>query len=42
MVDLRAMKTTGKIMGYEGDDFAGVRNFGVGAHARVLSVIPAE
>jgi hypothetical protein len=42
MVDLRAMKTTGKIMGYEGDDFANVRNFGVGAHARVLSVIPAE
>jgi hypothetical protein len=42
MVDLRAMKTTGKIMGYEGNDFASVRNFGVGAHARVLSVIPAE
>lgn len=42
MVDLRAMKTTGKIMGYEGDDFTSVRNFGVGAHARVLSEIPAE
>jgi hypothetical protein len=42
MVDLRAMKTTGKIMGYEGHDFASVRNFGVGAHARVLSAIPAE
>jgi hypothetical protein len=42
LVDLRAMKTTGKIMGYEGDDFTTVCNFGVGAHARVLSMIPAE
>lgn len=42
MIDLRAMKTTGKIMGYESEAFTGVRNFGVGAHARVLSVIPAE
>ena len=42
MVDLRALKTTGKIMGYEGMDFAGVRNFGVGAIARVLSTIPAQ
>lgn len=42
MIDLRAMKTTGKIMGYEGDDFATVRNFGVGAIARVLAVLPAE
>lgn len=41
MVDLRAMKTTGKIMGYEGHDFLDVRNFGVGAHARVLSTIAA-
>lgn len=42
MIDLRAMKTTGKIMGYEGEEFASVRNFGVGARARVLSEIPAE
>ncbi|MTV36030.1 MoaF C-terminal domain-containing protein [Duganella radicis] len=42
MVDLRAMKTTGKIMGYDGDDFDQVRNFGVGAHARVLATIPWE
>jgi len=42
MVDLRAMKTTGKIMGYDGNDFDKVRNFGVGAHARVLADIPWE
>ena len=42
MVDLRALKTTGKIMGYEDMDFAGVRNFGVGAIAKVLSAIPAQ
>lgn len=42
LVDLRAMKTTGKIMGYDGDDFDKVRNFGVGAHARVLATIPWE
>ena len=42
MVDLHALKTTGKIMGYEDMDFAGVRNFGVGAIARVPSTIPAQ
>lgn len=42
MIDLRAMKTTGKIMGYEGRDFAAVRNFSVGAHVKFLSKIPAE
>ncbi|WP_343731898.1 MoaF C-terminal domain-containing protein [Duganella sp.] len=42
MVDLRAMKTTGKIMGYDGEDFDRVRNFGVGAHARVLATLPWE
>ena len=42
MVNLEAMKTTGKIMGYENNDFGKVRNFGVGAYAQVLSVIPAE
>jgi len=42
LINLEAMKTTGKIMGYEGNDFGAVRNFPVGAHARVLSVIDAE
>ena len=42
MVDLDALKTTGKIVGYESNDFGKLRNFTVGARARVLSVIPAE
>ncbi len=42
MVNLEALKTTGKIMGYENNDFGALRNFNVGAYARVLSVIPAE
>ena len=42
MVDLNALKTTGKIVGYESNDFGKLRNFTVGARARVLSVIPAE
>jgi len=42
MVDLDALKTTGKIVGYESNDFGKLRNFTVGARARVLSIIPAE
>jgi hypothetical protein len=42
MVDLNALKTTGKIVGYENNDFGKLRNFTVGARARVISVIPAE
>jgi hypothetical protein len=42
MVDLNALKTTGKIVGYESNDFGKLRNFTVGARARVISVIPAE
>lgn len=42
MVDFNALKTTGKIVGYESNDFGLVRNFTVGAHARLLSVITAE
>lgn len=42
LINLQAMKTTGKIMGYEGNDFGAVRNFPVGAHARMLSVIDAQ
>lgn len=42
MVDLDAMKTTGKIAGYETNDFGRVRNFTVGARARIISVVAAE
>lgn len=42
VVDLNAMKTTGKIFGYENNDFGNVRNFTVGAYARILSTIQAE
>lgn len=38
-IDLRAMKTTGKIFGYEANDLATTRNFGVGAYARVISIV---
>lgn len=42
MVDLEAMKTTGKIMGYEANDFGAIRNFDVGARVRVLPAVPVE
>lgn len=42
MVDLKAMKTTGKIMGYEKNDFGAIRNFDVGACVRVLPGVPVE
>lgn len=42
MVDLDAMKTTGKIAGYEANDFGRVRNFTVGARVRIISVVPAQ
>ncbi len=42
MVDLKAMKTTGKIMGYEKNDFGAIRNFAVGACARVLPGVPVS
>ena len=42
MIDFDALKTTGKILGYESNDFGTVRNFTVGARARVVSVVPAE
>jgi MoaF C-terminal domain/MoaF N-terminal domain len=38
MIDLNRGKTTGKIMGYKGTDFAELSNFRVGAFARVLNV----
>jgi hypothetical protein len=37
VVDLRQMKTTGRIMGYEGFDFGAITSFPVGAQVRVLS-----
>ena len=39
MIDLNRGKTTGKIMGYQGQDFGKVSNFQVGALARVLNVM---
>jgi len=38
VVDFDAMRTVGKIFGYEGGDFSKIVNFRVGAHARVLNV----
>jgi hypothetical protein len=37
MIDLERLKTTGKIMGYDGTDFDKVNNFHVGAFAKVLN-----
>lgn len=37
MIDLKRMKTTGKILGYDGTDFAKLNNFPVGAFAKVLN-----
>lgn len=42
VVDLQALKTTGKIVGYEDNDFGRLRNFAVGARARILSAIAPE
>lgn len=41
VVDFDAMKTTGKIFGYQGSDFDAVVNFPVGARARILNVTDA-
>lgn len=38
-IDLRSMKTTGKIFGYEENSFGALRNFTVGAFARIVSVL---
>lgn len=43
VVDLRRMKTTGKIFGYDDNDtFTSLRNFGVGAWARTICALPHE
>lgn len=38
-IDLHAMKTTGKILGYEQHDCRSIRNFGVGAFAKIVGSI---
>lgn len=38
-IDFRSMKTTGKIFGYESNDLTTTRNFGVGAYAKVISIV---
>lgn len=42
VADFDIMRTVGKIFGYEGEDFGGVTNFPVGAHARVVNVTRRE
>lgn len=37
LIDLKAMQTTGKIFGYNGNDFGQSTNFQVGAKARIIS-----
>lgn len=37
MVDLERMKTTGKLLGYEGDDFGTLTNAPIGAYATLLN-----
>lgn len=37
MIDLKRLKTTGKILGYEGTDFNKLNNFPVGAYATILN-----
>jgi len=37
MIDLKKLKTTGKIIGYDGTDFEKLNNFPVGAYAKLLN-----
>lgn len=37
MIDLERLKTTGKILGYDGTDFKKLNNFSVGAFANILN-----
>ena len=39
VLDLNAMRTTGKILGYQGNDFRKVVNFRVGARARLRNML---
>lgn len=38
MIDLKRLKTTGKILGYHGTDFKKLNNFPVGAYAKLLNI----
>ena len=38
LIDLQQMRTDGKILGYQGSDFAALSNFPVGASAQILNV----
>jgi len=42
LVDLAGLRTTGKIFGYQGNDFGKLSNFTVGARARVISVLQRD
>ena len=39
VVNLEEMKTTGKIFGYESDDFVKLTNFPIGAHAQLANIM---
>ena len=40
LIDLRQMRTDGKIMGYQDSDFSALSNFPVGARAEVINITP--
>ena len=42
VVDLNAMRTTGKIFGYEGNNFRKASNFRIGARARLRTITPPQ
>ena len=42
VVDLNAMRTTGKIFGYDGNDFRKTVNFRIGARARLQNITPSQ
>jgi hypothetical protein len=39
MIDLKRLKTTGEIVGYDGTDFDKLSNFPVGAYTKALNEI---
>jgi hypothetical protein len=42
LIDLKQMRTDGKIFGYQDGDFGATRNFRVGAQASVINIAPAQ
>ncbi len=40
MIDLARMKTTGKLFGYQADDFGALTNAPIGAHATLVNITP--